>query len=294
MTQGVKSLRKSLQPDSRSISAVTRSTGELDFTKWSRNDHAPPYALDGRSEETEGDGTPQPVHGAAIGLVPMLSKGRGQTLVECWCFLAESTTGWENKGCKRGMFNFPYSLFVHPLLLKFVFSIAFWMEILLLEGAKMLKTLMSRNDRSYITPQNPFIAISSWALSVMLAVWLAIISDVIGCSSSSIHRSIHTSVSRVVVRSLSLFWQIQGSPPFEHDSTWSREKLAPHAQLVGLLREPSHTSGIGHLQRHPNEGRSHVPQWGGMSTSLRTQVHKPGPWLFVGIKWGHLGNYRVL
>ena len=52
----------------------------------------PPYALDGRSEETEGDGTPQPVHGAAVGLVLVLSKGRRQTLVECGCFLAESTT----------------------------------------------------------------------------------------------------------------------------------------------------------------------------------------------------------
>ena len=109
----------------------------------------------------------------------------------------------------------------------------------LLDGARGLNTLTSRNILSSLPPQKPLAAMSNLAPSSVFAVRLVIVSVVISCRSGSTLTSLHTSVNRVAVKSLiSLWrreWRREGKPPRGQESKCSTTKLAPHTQVVGVF-----------------------------------------------------------
>ena len=71
------------------------------------------------------------------------------------------------------------------------------------------------------SPQKPLAAMSSLAPFEMLADHPHNSSLVTSCKSGSIRTSLHTSVSRFVVRSLILLWRMEGKPPHGQYSTCS-------------------------------------------------------------------------
>ena len=93
----------------------------------------------------------------------------------------------------------------------------------LLEGACGLKTLTSKYVRSRRPPHNPFAAISKCAPSWVLAEVADKCSPEIGCRCGSVQTSLHTSDSRLAVRSLISLCLIEGNPPFGQDKACSTE-----------------------------------------------------------------------
>ena len=77
--------------------------------------------------------------------------------------------------------------------------------------------------------------ISSLAPSCELAVAPVRCSVVTACSSGSMRTSLHTSVSRLAVRSRISLCLIVGSPPLAHESAYSTVKLLPQSHLEGSL-----------------------------------------------------------
>ena len=105
----------------------------------------------------------------------------------------------------------------------------------LFNGAWGLNTLTSTKVLSCLPPQKPFAAMSSQALSVVMAVRLAMVSEESGWRSGSTHTSLQTSVIRVAVRSLISLWRIDGNPPREQERACSIVKFTPQTQFVAVF-----------------------------------------------------------
>ena len=133
---------------------------------------------------------------------PTFLQGVKQVFYKIGGFLCQTTRCWHHQRDEGGMFYLMHPPSIGPLLLLSCFEKHLSKLICLFVGASGLNTLTSRSILSYLPPQNPLAAISNLAPSVVFAVRKDINSVVISYNSGSTLTSLHTSVSRVAIRSL--------------------------------------------------------------------------------------------
>ena len=133
---------------------------------------------------------------------------------------------------------------------------------------------------SNLPPHTPLAEISSLAPSCELEVAPVRCSFFTGCSSGSIQTSLHTSVSKLAVRSRISLSLIVGKPPFAQEKCMLNSKIVVTFTFCGQFRwSPAIPQGHGIMEVRSmqgeamiSEGKSSEPCGG---TPLPGKVHGP-------------------
>ena len=161
-----------------------------------------------------------------------ISNHRGKASKENSGCFTHATRGRKNKWRESAELDHLNSLFICTSLLTFMLFVDS------LQGRAIRLSEWAKNPDinkcpSKSLPQKPRMLTSNLASSRRLHVLPWRISPSSGCNCGSTTTSLHTSRSRLAVRSRTSLWRIEGYPPWGHDIAWSTEKSFPQAQVVG-------------------------------------------------------------